>query len=84
MRDRIQLELTVPEYHDAQRVARQRAGAQFAAEMKRVRETLPRPPDWYIWILKRQRGEHDHGLKRADGSRAACPVHGCDIVGNLG
>lgn len=29
------------------------------------------------WIAKRQRGEHDHAARRADGSRAACPVWNC-------
>lgn len=29
------------------------------------------------WIAKRQRGEHDHRTRRADGTRAACPVWNC-------
>jgi hypothetical protein len=32
---------------------------------------------WHRWIVMRQRGEHDHAAVRSDGSRAACPVHGC-------
>lgn len=29
------------------------------------------------WIAKRQRGDHDHAARRADGTRAACPVWNC-------
>ena len=32
---------------------------------------------WYEWIVKRQRGEHDHAAVRSNGKRAACPVYGC-------
>lgn len=77
----MQLELTVPEYHEAQRASRQRLSAQLTVELRRAAE---RKEDWYVWVVKRQQGVHDHGLKRADGSRACCPVYGCDIVGVLG
>jgi hypothetical protein len=73
--------MTVGEYHEAQRANRQRMLAQLLAELVRAREQRP---DWYVWIEKRRAGVHDHGLKRADGSRACCPVDGCDVVGVLG
>jgi len=36
-----------------------------------------RDEEWYQWILKRWRGEHDHGSVQKDGKRSACPVAGC-------
>jgi hypothetical protein len=36
-----------------------------------------REEPWYQWIVKRQRGEHDHAAVRSNGKRAACPVAGC-------
>ena len=32
---------------------------------------------WYVWIVNRQNGVHDHAAIRSDGSRAAFPVVGC-------
>lgn len=81
MRDRVQLELTVPEYHQAKRAERQRNAAQLHAMLKEAERTRP---DWYQWILDRRDGVHNHGLKRANGKRAACPVRGCDIVRPVG
>ena len=36
-----------------------------------------RVDDWRGWIIKRQKGIHDHEAIRYDGSRAACPVWDC-------
>lgn len=75
MRDAIQVELSVPEFHDAKRVERQRHLAQLLAILGRSHDE-----DWYRWTLCHARQEHLHGSRRKDGSPAACPVHGCTIL----
>ena len=75
MRDAIQLELTVSGYHDAKRAERQRLLVQVLTILSKSHDQ-----DWWIWCEAFGRQEHAHGLKRADGKPAACPVHGCEIL----
>ncbi len=77
MRERQQLELTVGQYDEAKRAERQRLLAQL---LKLTAEARDRGEAWYVWVAKRRAGEHDHELRRADGSPAACPVYGCHAV----
>ena len=51
MRDRIQLELGVNEYHDAMRAERRRNLAAALAMLERARD---RGDEWYVWVLEQR------------------------------
>jgi hypothetical protein len=77
MRSAEQIGRTVSEWHDHQRAAREQARRELAA----MRAQWERDePDWYVWLMKRRDGIHDHGLWTQDKKRAACPVRGCLII----
>ena len=71
----MQIELSVSGFHDAKRAERQRNLVQVLTILSRSHDQ-----DWWIWAVCHGRQEHAHGLKRADGTPAACPVHGCEIL----
>jgi hypothetical protein len=72
-----QIGRTVDQWHDHQRAERER----IRLELRGMQAQWERDrPDWYVWLMKRRDGEHDHGLWTADKKRAACPVRGCPVI----
>ena len=51
LRDRIQLELSVDEYHDAMRAERRRNLAAALAMLERARKN---GDEWYVWVLEQR------------------------------
>jgi hypothetical protein len=51
VRDRIQLELNVSEYHDAMRAERRRNLAAALAMLERARRN---GDEWYVWVLEQR------------------------------
>jgi hypothetical protein len=73
----MQLELTVPEFHNAKAADRQR----LLVMLRRLLDQAWQGREhWYLWILAYGAQDHDHNLRRADGTPADCPVYGCDAV----
>jgi hypothetical protein len=75
MRSRLQLELNPGDYQEAQKRERRALLEQLTAALDRA---FSREEPWYMWVLARRNGEHQHDLQRDDGTPIACPVPGCD------
>ena len=67
MRDRIQFELTVDQYHDAMRAERRRNLGAVLAMLRRARDDRA---EWYVWALenrdRRQGRDDDLVFDRSD------------------
>jgi hypothetical protein len=82
MRSAAQITTTVDEYREL----KERAQWQAARELTRLLERARRRGDeWYLWVERRERRQHAHDMRRADGKPAACPVPGChEVKADLG
>lgn len=65
------------QWADRQEQEQQRARAALSRELARARDD---DEPWYLWLVARRSGVHQHDLRDEQGRAIACPVAGCDAV----
>lgn len=77
MRSSAQITRSPREWAEHREQECRRARAALSRELARARDD---DEPWYLWIVARRQGVHQHDLRDESGRAIACPVAGCNAV----